>query len=293
MNCHALLLIELATSQCGTTPRSLSRGVSSCITVDNNISNHHLVNGIDYLIPSGLNENNLPFVTNEVKKEIYLEDITEIVPIGSDKLLITLNLNGEIREAYCTSIKYGLISELSHRPKYWKTFINLSGDEESVEHLKQRYNNSMDMFSSNSVESSSILSIEPYIEKDLIVESNFSDWANPYSARQEFSYKNINKIWIYIDKKRRTISLSDSIVKSNTHSDHDGGFETTEYTLRMSCTIKFGSIGQLESRLQRWEQNGYTLSDNYISFPNLRYWEIESILGVKFSFSNSSSTYPA
>lgn len=291
-NCSALLLVKLATTQVGTTPRSLNHGISHFIRIDNSIVNRHLVTGIDYLISSGLSENSIPFFANEVKKEIYLEDITEIIPIGADKLLITLSIDGEIHEAYCSAIKYGVIDEVANRPQYWKSFLNLSGPNIAVEHLNKYYKHLASIYV-DSLESSSILSIEPYVEKDIIVDSNFSDWANPYSAKKEFSYKNIDKIWINVDRQRRTISLSDSIVKSYTCSDHDGGFETTEFTLRMSCTIKFGSIGRLESRLRIWEESGYSICDNYISFPNLKYREIESKLGIKFSFSNSSSTYPA
>lgn len=198
-NCSALLLVKLATTQVGTTPRSLNHGISPFIKIDNSISNRHLVTGIDYLISSGLSENNIPFFANEVKKEIYLEDITEIIPIGADKLLITLNIDGEIYEAYCSAIKYGVIDEVANRPQCWKSFLNLSGPNIAVEHLNKYYKHLASIYV-DSLESSSIISIEPYIEKDIIVDSNFSDWANPHSAKQEFSYKNIDKIWIYVDR---------------------------------------------------------------------------------------------
>ena len=119
-----LLLIKLATSQVGTTPRILSYGISACVRIDNSISNSHLVSGVDYLISSGLKETSIPLFANEVKKKIYLEDITEITPVGADKLLITLKLNGEIYEVYCSAIKHGVIDEVANRPRYWKSFIN-------------------------------------------------------------------------------------------------------------------------------------------------------------------------
>lgn len=141
-NGPALLLIKLATVQVGTTPRSLSQGISACIKIDNSICNHHLVSGIDYLISSGLRETSIPFFVNEVKKEIYLEDITEITPIGADKLLITLRLNGEIYEVYCSTIKYGIIDECSYSPRYWKSFVNLNGPDIAIKHLNKYYPNS-------------------------------------------------------------------------------------------------------------------------------------------------------
>lgn len=291
-NSSALLFIKLATLQCGTTPRNLSYGVSGCIRIDNSISNHHLVSGVDYLISAGLREDSIPLFANEVKKKIYLEDITEITPIGADKILITLKLNDEIYEAYCTEIKYGVIDEDYHRPQYWKSFINLSGPDIAIEHLNKHYKHSVCFFN-DALESSSILSIEPYIEKDLIVTSNFSDWPNPYSAREEYFFRNIEKLSININRLSRTISIFDSFEKENTQSDHDGGVETTKWNFHMSCTIKYGSIQRLESQLRRWEENGISISNGSISFPHLRYWEIETKLGIRFSFSNSCYTFPA
>lgn len=291
-NSSALLLIKLATSQVGTTPRILSYGISACVRIDNSISNSHLVSGVDYLISSGLKETSIPLFANEVKKKIYLEDITEITPVGADKLLITLKLNGEIYEVYCSAIKHGVIDEVANRPRYWKSFINLSGPDIAIEHLNKYYNHSVYVFV-DPLESSSILSIEPYIEKDLIVNSTFSDWANPFSARQEYSYRSIDNVSININRLNRTISIFDSFEKSSTQSDHDGGFETTEWKFYMSCTIKYGSIERLESQLRRWKEKGISLSNGSISFPHLRYWEIESKLGIKFSFSNTCNTFPA
>lgn len=286
----ALLLIKLATFR--TRPRILGYGISACIRIDNSTSNSHLVSGVDYLISSGLRETSIPLFANEVKKKIYLEDITEITPVGADKLLITLKLNGEIYEVYCSAIKYGVIDEVANRPQYWKSFINLCGPDIAIEHLNKYYNHSVHVFV-DPLESSSILSIEPYIEKDLIVNSTFSDWPSPFSARQKFFYRNIDNVSININRLSRTISIFDSFEESCTHSDHDGGFETTERKFYMSCTIKYGSIERLESQLRRWKEKGISLSNGRISFPHLRYWEIESKLGIKFSFSNTCNTFPA
>lgn len=290
-NNSALLVIKLATCIVGKTPRTLEHGISSCIRIDNSICNQHLVSGVDYLVPSGIRESSIPFLTEEVKKEIYFEDITEITPIGADKLLITLSINGEIYEAYCSAIKYGVLDEVSNIPQYWKTFINLSGPDLAIEHLNKYYKHLVGIFV-DSTESSSILSIEPYIEKDIIVESEFSDWSSPRSSRNNYIYREINKISIDINKLGRTISFFDSFIESTTGSDHDGSFETTEWTYRMFCTIKFGSIERLESQIQRWKEKGISFSDSSISFQSLRYWEIESKLGIKFSFSNSVNTFP-
>lgn len=291
-NSSALLRIKLATLQVGTTPRILGDGISACIRIDNSIRNSHLVSGVDYLISSGLKETSIPLFANEVKKKIYLEDITEITPIGADKLLITLNLNGEIYEVYCSAIKYGVIDEVANRPQYWKSFINLSGPDVAIEHLNKYYKHSVYFFV-DPLESSSILSIEPYVEKDLIVSPTFSDWPNPSSARNEYYFRSIDNVSININRLNRTISIFDSFERSCTQSDHDGGFETTEWRFYMSCTIKFGSIERLESQLRRWKEKGISISNSNISFPHLRYWEIESKLGIIFSFSNSCNTFPA
>lgn len=212
-NSSALLRIKLATLQVGTTPRILGDGISACIRIDNSIRNSHLVSGVDYLISSGLKETSIPLFANEVKKKIYLEDITEITPIGADKLLITLNLNGEIYEVYCSAIKYGVIDEVANRPQYWKSFINLSGPDVAIEHLNKYYKHSVYFFV-DPLESSSILSIEPYVEKDLIVSPTFSDWPNPSSARNEYYFRSIDNVSININRLNRTISIFDSFERS-------------------------------------------------------------------------------
>lgn len=285
---NALLQIKLATNQVGTTVRSLSQGIGYLLKIDNTVLNSHLVSGIDYLIPSGVKDDHINFITNEVKKNIYLEDITEIIPIGANLILITLKINNEIYEAYCSSIKYGTIREGSHNPHYRKYFFNLTGSNEALEHLNKTYNQNSDWV--NSLESSCIVSLEPYLGNDEILEFGFSDWGNPYSAYQKYSYKDIDHLNVTIDWNNRIITLEESFEESFTGSDHDGGFETTTWVYNISCTKRYASRENLTKEIIKWEQKGFKIEEGKIHFNKLKYWVIESLLEIKFHFSNNNYT---